>query len=197
MYTKDDMMAILLDVLGKKGRARMLDVLKRYPRRDFSINELAKEAGMPVMSCWRAVKDFEAVGLVVVRSIGKASAVRLNEGSEIAKSALSALDLDEKDPYRTAARAFSKMLARYPWVERCILFGSVSRGTHKPGSDVDIAVVYDEKKIEKKNADLKVAEAVAKTGDSYGIRIVSLVLSKPEYSSESVRKLLKGGELLA
>ena len=37
----------------------------------------------------------------------------------------------------TQARA---VFARYPQISRAVLFGSRAMGTHKPGSDIDIAL---------------------------------------------------------
>ncbi|MGE4505283.1 MAG: nucleotidyltransferase family protein [Desulfovibrionaceae bacterium] len=39
-----------------------------------------------------------------------------------------------------------KVLERHPYVVRAELFGSLARGGDTPGSDVDILVVYDEKR---------------------------------------------------
>lgn len=33
------------------------------------------------------------------------------------------------------------MLVRFPEVERALLFGSRAKGTHKPGSDIDLALI--------------------------------------------------------
>ena len=33
------------------------------------------------------------------------------------------------------------VLARFPEVDRVVLFGSRAKGTHKPGSDIDLALV--------------------------------------------------------
>jgi predicted nucleotidyltransferase len=39
------------------------------------------------------------------------------------------------------------MVLRQAHVKKAVLFGSRAKGTHKAGSDVDIAVIGDEKKI--------------------------------------------------
>jgi predicted nucleotidyltransferase len=36
------------------------------------------------------------------------------------------------------------VLARFPAVETAILFGSRAKGTHKPGSDIDLALTGDQ-----------------------------------------------------
>ena len=43
-------------------------------------------------------------------------------------------------PEKTVAE-IAGVLARFPQVEQAILFGSRVKGTHKPGSDIDLALV--------------------------------------------------------
>jgi predicted nucleotidyltransferase len=43
---------------------------------------------------------------------------------------------------RTVARIAS-VLARFPEVEKALLFGSRAKGTHRRGSDIDLALVGD------------------------------------------------------
>ncbi|MCX9083602.1 MAG: nucleotidyltransferase domain-containing protein [Candidatus Methanoperedens sp.] len=183
-------------MLGKKGRMEIIDVLSRYPKRDFSINELAREANVPVMSCWRAVKDFEQVGFVIVRSVGKTSAVRFNEKSEMAESIESMLKLKALDPYRMAAQEFSSKIMGCPWAKKCVLFGSVLKGAHKPGSDVDLAIIYDDKKAKKSDVELKVAQITAEVEEKYRIRTVTLVFSECESRKKLVMDIIEWGEVL-
>jgi predicted nucleotidyltransferase len=37
--------------------------------------------------------------------------------------------------------AIQSVLTRFPEVERALLFGSRAKGTHKPGSDIDLALI--------------------------------------------------------
>ncbi|HTO02875.1 MAG TPA: nucleotidyltransferase domain-containing protein [Opitutus sp.] len=37
----------------------------------------------------------------------------------------------------------TRALARFPEVEKAVLFGSRAKGTHKPGSDIDLSLVGD------------------------------------------------------
>lgn len=86
IYTRSGMIQIsppLLQSLGKRGRLKVLDILVKYPGRAFTINELAREAGVPAMTCWRTVREFGSLGIVRIDTIGKAFAVRLNGESKI------------------------------------------------------------------------------------------------------------------
>ena len=44
------------------------------------------------------------------------------------------------------------VLRRHPKVQEAILFGSRAKGSHKPGSDLDIALVGDELRLKDLNA---------------------------------------------
>ena len=57
---------VLMSVLGKKGRLKILETLYKFPKRSFSINELAKESLVPVMSCWRGVKELEMLDILTL-----------------------------------------------------------------------------------------------------------------------------------
>jgi predicted nucleotidyltransferase len=187
-------MTVILSALVKKGRIKIIEVLGKYPSRDFSINELARESKVPVMSCWRAVKEFESLGIVTIRSVGNVSAIRFRPESDSAKSAICIVLADRLDPYRESALEFARELSEVPGIMRCILFGSVLKGTHKPGSDVDVAVVYDVKKIEKETFDLKIAEGIAEIEEKCGTRIVALPIEKSETAKPGVKRILDGGE---
>jgi predicted nucleotidyltransferase len=41
----------------------------------------------------------------------------------------------------SAVEKITTVLARFPEVDRVVLFGSRAKGTHKPGSDIDLALV--------------------------------------------------------
>jgi predicted nucleotidyltransferase len=36
-----------------------------------------------------------------------------------------------------------RVLARYPEIERAVLYGSRAKGTHRPGSDIDLSLIGD------------------------------------------------------
>lgn len=144
IHTKDGMTIALtrelLKVLAGKGRVEILRTLRAFPEDEFTVNGIARAAKIPVMTAWRATKDLEAVGLVRTRRVGNATVVSLTADAE----KLRALRvLPEADPHKDAARMFADEVSGEPWAEECRLFGTIARGEHLPGEDVDIAVVYD------------------------------------------------------
>lgn len=186
---------LLLSVLGKKGRIKILETLYKYPKRAFTINELARESAIPVMTCWRSVKEFESLEVVKVDTVGKTFAVRLNVQSPIVK------DLENAkltDVHRDSALMFSKAVRKIDGVTACYLFGSVSKSIHKPGSDVDIAVIYDPKRIKRVILEELCAKHTLKILKTSGMRIIPLYLSDNELKNKnkSIVKDILSGDLL-
>ena len=130
----------LLGVLARRGRIEIIRTLKSFPERDFTVNELARSAGVPVMTTSRAVQELRKVGMVKTRKIGNSLAVKLVED----KDRLRMLRMIAgTDPQRNAATLYSRRLGGHDWLLECRLFGTIGRGDHVPGEEVDIAVVYD------------------------------------------------------
>jgi len=187
--------APLLQSLGKRGRLKVLDILVRYPARAFTINELARETGVPVMTCWRTVREFEAMGMVTVDTVGKAFAVRLNGASVVVK------DLKRSrlgDFQRDAAVKFAGFLHGLDGVVGCYLFGSVSESTQGPASDVDVAVVYDSKKIGRASLEQACADETLRIQQTTGARIVPFYITQTDLIQNSlpaVPNILAGEDL--
>jgi len=134
----------ILMTLARSGRVEIIRTLKSYPGRDFTINELARTARVPTMTAWRTVRDLRKSGFVRTRRVGKAVVVSFTEDRE----KLRVLRLiPETDPQRVAALAYARMLSEKDWVAECRLFGSIGRGEHSPGDEVDVAVIYREENI--------------------------------------------------
>lgn len=130
----------VLQVLARKGRVELIRALRAYPDKDFTINELARTARVPTMTAWRALRELKKAGFVRTRRIGNAINIELTEDKE----RLRMLRLiPEADPQRTAARMYAARLGMSQWLAECRLFGSIGRGEHSPGEEVDIAVVFD------------------------------------------------------
>jgi len=130
----------LLKVLAGSGRVEILRTLRAFPEDEFTVNGIARAAGVPVMTAWRATRDLKAVGLIRTRRVGNATVVSLTSDAE--KLRVFRV-LPEADPHKDAARMFADEVSGEPWAEECRLFGTVARGEHMPGEEVDVAVVYD------------------------------------------------------
>lgn len=152
----------LLAVLARRGRIELIRTLKSFHDRDFTINELSRVSGIPTMTTWRAVNEFKALGIVKVRKVGNARAVKITRD----QGKLRILRLiGDTDPQKAAAKEFASGVSELGWGVQCRLFGPIGRGEHLPGEEVDIAVVFDDQAVsehEAKAAALAIASEIRK-----------------------------------
>lgn len=131
----------LISALARSGRIDIIRTLKQYPERHFSINELARTSRIPVMTCWRAVKELQEQGLVDIEEISNSKIISLISTPDLNRLLR---QIPDSDPHRYAGMQFSKNLQNVPGILEARLFGRVAKGDHTPDSEVDIAVVYDD-----------------------------------------------------
>lgn len=169
--------AVIIGILAKRGRIQLLRTLRAYPDRDFTVNELARTAGLAPMTAWRAVADLKRAEFVKTRRVGNALIVRITEDRE----AMRILRLvPETDPQRAAAKAFADMLGSLDWARECRLFGSISRGEHAPGDEVDVAVVYDDSLVSEQEARAKTADFAEKVRIETNVPVMPLCVPSKE-----------------
>ena len=150
----------VLHILARKGRVDIIRTLKAFPDNDFSINELARVAKVPTMTAWRSVKELKQAGFLKTRRVGNAVSVRISDDREKQRTLRL---IPDTDPQRAGAGQFAKLLGKNHWLKECRLFGSIGRGEHSPGEEVDVAVVYDDEiitEVDAKAAASAIAEAI-------------------------------------
>ncbi len=171
--------AELIGILAKRGRIEMLRTLKAFPGRDFTINEIAKTSGIPVMTAWRAVRELKKAGFVKTKKVGNATSVSITEDRERHRTLRL---VPETDPQRSAALAFANRLGQHRWVQECRLFGNIGRGEHAPGDDVDVAVIFEDSEIDLEGARDKSNSLASELRTETNVSIVPLCISSKDMS---------------
>ncbi len=164
----------LLAVLARRGRIELIRTLKSFPDRDFTINELSRTSGIPTMTTWRAVNEFKAMGIVKVRKVGNAKAVKITR--DHGKLRLLRL-IEDTDPQKAAAKEFASSVSELEWGVQCRLFGSIGRGEHLPGEEVDIAVVFDDQSVSEYEAKAATQTIASEIRRETNVTIVPLCVS--------------------
>lgn len=163
-----------MNALLQAGRIPILLALREgRPRR--SINELARNAGVPVATCWRAVQDLKHLGLVLIEKHGNVSLVSLNPSSPAVPRLLA---LQIPDPHRMAFESFERRLLRRLPKLRVRLFGSVARGQHSPESDVDVLVEYQGAGYPRRLVERAAFDCVEEVTDEFLIAVVPMIVAK-------------------
>jgi len=163
-----------LELLAYSGAQQLFLTLQEYPKRQFTINELAKTANLPFTTTWKLVQKFERAQVADVVLIGSSRAVNYKDGpfSKLVRKILAlsqshqALSVPE---LKRTLRAEKGITAAY-------LFGSVAKGAEKLESDVDVAL------LSKKRIDA--SSLISRLNEKYGVKVVPLAFdSRGEFDS--------------
>lgn len=172
MLTKE-----ILEILAGSGRIDLIRTLRAYPDRDFTINELSRTAKVPAMTAWRSVQELKKAGFVKTRKVGNALSVKITDDRERLRTLRL---IPETDPQRGAALSFASRLGGSPWLRECRLFGSIGRGEHSPGEEVDVAVVYDDATVSEADAREAASELAKAVLAETNVTIVPLTIAQKE-----------------
>lgn len=69
--------------LGRSGRIEVLTFLMKNPEKDFTMRDIARSTNIPTMTVSRCIKDFEKLGMVRKRRIGRAFAISVFKDSPV------------------------------------------------------------------------------------------------------------------
>lgn len=156
-----------IQLVKYRGSRQMLETLLKFPNRQFTINELAKEAGVPFASAWRLVRRWEPAGMIETGRVGRSVTVKLHK-SEYLDSVAAMLKISTS-PQAFTARALKELLAKEKGVKEAYLFGSVARGEENLSSDIDVALLAGK--------DFEANILVFGAYEKYGTKVVPLVFS--------------------
>jgi len=161
------------ELLTYAGARPLIEALKRYPARQFSISELAKTARLPFTTTWKLVQKFERAQIVDVTLIGRSQAVRFKKSpfSGIVKKILRI----SASPQALSITELKKQLRAHDGIAEAYLFGSVASKTEKLESDVDVALLLKRK--------IDAFSLVNLMHEKYGVKVVPLAFdSKDEFN---------------
>ncbi|MFH0927538.1 MAG: nucleotidyltransferase domain-containing protein [Candidatus Micrarchaeota archaeon] len=157
-------------LLAQKGALPLLKTLQAYPKRQFSINELAKTSHVPFATAWNLVDKFGKANIVQVRLVGRTRAVEYKD-SPFSRLISRMLELNSS-PQRLSLPELRRILKTRRGIKEAYLFGSVASGKEKLESDIDVAILT--------------ARAVDMPGlmssmlENYGVKVVPLTFKSRE-----------------
>lgn len=174
-------------------RRRIVELLLKYPKREFTVNELCKLSKVPYATTWRFVQKLDKSGIILTKIVGHSLVCKLNEASPFLKEIKKILKV-EFSPHKLAVKEFVDKVRKISGVKKIVLFGSVARGREKLISDIDIAVIIDRKDKNLENIVTSVADEILKKSK---MKIIPFVLTEKETGEDrQFAEELKNGEML-
>jgi len=130
-------------LLGSRVKVKVLRTLWKYREKEFTIRELAKFLDISHMGIKKVLDELEKTNVIVVRTLGRSYAFRLNMNSYAASIVERTFELE-----REALSELRDMIKRKldsPFVTSVALYGSIVEGRETPRSDIDLLIVTNHK----------------------------------------------------
>ena len=124
------------------ARNKVVEVLFKYPEKEFSLSDLAKEAGVAKANIGKILDEFQEAGLISIEKLSKIWRIRANQTDWFYIRSKIVYNLSFV--YRSGLAEFLVDYFKNP--KAVILFGSFRKGEDMSNSDIDIAVESDDAK---------------------------------------------------
>ena len=183
------------DVLGNKTKVKLLRAFHTYPGKEFTESELQRIAGIPQASIHRNVKSLLENGLLERKRIGKANLYSLNKEHTL-HPALNKVFNDERNLLKELKKQIKTEVTEDPEIQLAVLFGSLTKGSERPDSDVDLFIVT---KGNKRQAERKLQTLISSIERRFGNTVSLMIKSTDDLKdlkTKSVYNEIKKGEII-
>jgi predicted nucleotidyltransferase len=173
-------------IMDSQAKVAILRVLSCGSAQRMGGNEIARAAGFSAPSAHDALKALQAAHVVTMELIGNQHIYALNRRYRIVEKVILPMFQAEAGWKKDAGeriRGGMKDAGILEAVSSVILYGSFQKGTAKPASDLDLAVIVKKAKDLEKVEDAFLGPIAADLGVYLGVRIDSYIKSADQFRS--------------
>ncbi|MFA6106144.1 MAG: nucleotidyltransferase domain-containing protein [Patescibacteria group bacterium] len=192
--------SLFLDnILARKSKVKALRYLSGY-KPEASVREISRAIGISHPNTSIALKELEAEGALKSVRVGQSTIYSLNLGHYIVEKIIKPAFEKEREAKNELISRIKKNIGIS--FESIILFGSVRRGKEKPLSDIDLAIVINDREDP-----VKLEESIAalnpSVAEEFGNTLSPVIFSKSGFVKKIkdndglVREIVKNGEVIA
>lgn len=131
-----------LRLYEETAKAKIAEILFRYPEKEFSLSDLAKEASVAKANIGDILDEFQRVELITIEKLSKIWRIRANQTHWLYVRSKIIYNLNFV--YKSGLVEFLVDTFKNP--KAVILFGSFRKGEDLSSSDIDIAIESDDTK---------------------------------------------------
>lgn len=168
----------LTQLLASGGHVRVLRALVAYGA-PLSVAQIAVDCGLTARGVRLVLESLVAQGMVQVIGPPRSQLYSVALLHPMA-AALKTLFDHERSRWENLQEALRQALASWHEVRSAWLYGSVARGEDRPGSDVDILLVMNERGVE---ASHRQRDSLQAFGDTWGLHFSAVVLTPEELAA--------------
>lgn len=151
-------------VFGTETRVKILRAFFRLDAGEFTGRHIARLCNLPQKSVQKNLLVLREECILTIRYAGKSHLFSMNKAHPLF-DALKTIFESEGGLYKTLCNLISKQIKRNPVLKRNVIsasvYGSVSKGTERPDSDVDVFII-----VGNRAALNEVEHELAKAGDA-------------------------------
>lgn len=159
-----------------ENELKVIKTLMEYPDRNWGLSDISKESAVSKTTVWRAVNRLEEKNFISTSEVGKSKIVEV-KNREVLKRILK-LSRAEIDELEGAAEIFVEEVGEIEGVKKCVLFGSVARGTADLNSDIDILILLQDEDEKTEDEISQIAERIS---SEESVRIMPDVMEKERF----------------
>ena len=157
---------------------KVIKALMEYPDRDWGLSGISEESEVSKTTVWRAVNRLEERNFFSTSKVGKSKLVKV-KNRKVLKRILKA-SRAEIDELEEVAERFVEEVGEIDEVKKCVLFGSVARGTADLNSDVDVLILIQDGDEKTEDEISHIAERIS---SEESVRIMPDVMEKERFES--------------
>jgi len=131
-----------LKLYEETAKNKIIEVLFKYPEKEFSLSDLAKEAGVAKANIGKILEEFQQIGLISIEKLSKIWRIKSNQTNWLFMRSKIIYNLNFV--YRSGLVEFLVDYFKNP--KAVVLFGSFRKGEDLSNSDIDIAIESNEVK---------------------------------------------------
>jgi len=129
-----------LKLFDENAKRKVIEVLFKYPEKEFSLSDLAREAGIAKANIGGILTEFQEAGLIKIEKLSKIWRIKANQANILFIRSKMVYNLGFI--YKSGLVEF--LLDYFKNPKAIILFGSFRKGEDISNSDIDIAIESDE-----------------------------------------------------
>lgn len=129
-----------LKLYEETAKNKVIEVLFKYPEKEFSLSDLAKEAGVAKANMGNILNEFQNAGLVTIEKLSKIWRIKSNQTNWLFIRSKIVYNLGFI--YKSGLVEFLIEYFKNP--KAILLFGSFRKGEDLTNSDIDLAIESDE-----------------------------------------------------
>ncbi len=129
-----------LKLYEETAKNKILEILFRYPEKEFSLSELAREAGVAKANIGGILDEFQEAGLIDIEKLSKIWRIKANQTNWLYIRSKIVYNLNFI--YKSGLVEFLVDFFKNP--KAVIVFGSFRKGEDLSNSDIDIAIESSE-----------------------------------------------------